>query len=86
MNWLVALVIVAALFLGAFGLCLSAATKSTVEIIDYATRVMCYDAGWSSGSNGLDQPLPVDESECQRVYSEGIADGKSGFYDPPARE
>ncbi len=86
MNWLLALVIVGALFLGAFALCVSAATESAVEVVDYATRVTCYDVGWSAGRQRLDEPPPLDDSECERIYAEGVEDGKSGVYDPPARE
>lgn len=84
MNWVLALVIVAMVFVGSCALWVGAFTKTTTEFLDFAVRVQCYDSGYYDAANGLgERPPSGDLPRCDRLYSDGYDDGQSGRYDPP---
>jgi len=84
MNWPLALVIVAFLFIGGCALWIQAAADSTDEFIDYAERSFCYDTGYADARSGNDQRPPREGGDsCAGFYADGYSDGEDGDYNPP---
>ncbi len=86
-SWLLALVIVAFLFIGGCALWIQAASDSTKEYIGLAERSYCYDTGYADGRYGNPQKPPREGGEaCDGYYADGYADALSGGYDFPESE
>lgn len=86
-SWLLAMVIVAFLFIGGCALWIQAASDSTKEYIDLAERSYCYDTGYADGRYGNPQkPRREGGEACDGYYADGYADALSGGYDFPESE
>lgn len=84
MNWFLALVVVAFLFIGGCVLWVQAASDSTKEYIDFAERSYCYDIGYADGRYSNPKNPPSEgRAACEGYYSDGYEDALDGVYDPP---
>ena len=84
MNWFLALVVVAMVFVGSCALFVGAFTKTTSEFLDFAVRVQCYDSGYYDATSGEEEHSLNDNlPDCDRLYSDGYEDGQAGRYQPP---
>lgn len=83
MNWILAAVIVAVLFVGGCALFVGAASKGAKDVIDFSIAVQCYSQGWDDANTGTQGTPPIDGSDCERLYSDGVADRQAGTFDPP---
>jgi len=87
MNWFLALVVVAMVFVGSCALWVGAFTKTTSEFLDFAVRVQCYDGGYYDATYGEEEHSSSNDElpGCARLYSDGYEDGQAGRYQPPEK-